>query len=79
MDATMTFNWLETRPATAVQARFTQEAYSARLARENARLLEENERLKTLCADLASSAELWIRLYEAALARVPEPPTAASA
>ena len=39
------------------------------LERENARLAEENRRLREENADLAASAELWIRLYEAALAR----------
>jgi hypothetical protein len=36
---------------------------------QNAELARENERLKQHCADLAASAELWIRLYEAALHR----------
>lgn len=40
------------------------------LEMENGRLMEENEVLRQRCADLAASAELWIGLYEAALARV---------
>jgi hypothetical protein len=39
------------------------------LAVQNAELARENERLKQHCADLVASAELWIRLYEAALHR----------
>ena len=42
------------------------------LERENTRLAEENRRLRDLNADLEASAELWIRLYEAALARCRE-------
>ena len=69
MDA-MTFNWLETERVTRAHARLTHESAAVRLARENARLVEENERLTRKCADLATSAELWIQLYEAALARL---------
>lgn len=70
MDAAMTYNWLESRRADTVHARFAQEAQAVRLARENARLTEENERLQRRCADLAASAGLWIRLYEEALKRL---------
>jgi hypothetical protein len=69
MDAGMTFNWLDTRRTASVHGSYTQRVNVDRLTRENARLLEENERLKRLHAELVSSAELWIRLYEAALAR----------
>jgi hypothetical protein len=72
MDA-MTFNWLETERVTRAHARLTQDSTAVRLVRENARLVEENERLARTCADLAASAELWIQLYEAALARAGEP------
>ena len=41
-----------------------------RLETENSRLMQENEVLRQRCADLTSSAELWIGLYEAALARL---------
>jgi len=74
MDAAMTFNWLETQRATTVQSRDVRENTSIRLTRENARLVEDNERLARQCADLAASCELWIRLYEAALARAGDPP-----
>ena len=43
------------------------------LARENRRLAEENDRLRTVNADLTASADIWIRLYEAALARTSRP------
>jgi len=74
MDAAMTFNWLETQRAARAQTRFTHESTAVRLVRENARLVEENERLSRRCADLAASAELWARLYEAALARAGDLP-----
>jgi hypothetical protein len=69
MDWAMTYNWLDSRRADTLHARFTKEAQAVRLARENARLIEENERLQRKCADLAASAGLWIRLYEEALKR----------
>ena len=68
----MTFNWLESERVVRAHARLTHESTTVRLARENARLVEENDRLARKCADLAESAELWIRLYEAALTRVPK-------
>jgi hypothetical protein len=71
MDA-MTFNRLETERVTRAHARLTHESTAVGLVRENARLVEENERLARTCADLAASAELWIQLYEAALARAGE-------
>jgi hypothetical protein len=40
------------------------------LEQENGRLARENESLRQLCADLSASAELWIGLYESALARL---------
>jgi hypothetical protein len=69
MDAAMTFDWIEARRQPTAQTRFVHEGGAARLARDNARLIEENERLRQQCADLTASAELWVRLYEAALAR----------
>lgn len=70
MDAAMTYNWLDSRRVDTVHARFAQEAQAVRLARENARLTEENQRLERRCADLAASAALWIRFYEEALKRL---------
>ncbi len=69
MDAGMTFNWLDTRRAATVHGTYTQRVSIDRLTRENARLHEEIDRLKREHAELVASAELWIRLYEAALER----------
>ena len=69
MDTAMTLNWLEMRRISNARSRLDQQAQAARLTRENARLAEENERLRQQRDDLVASAELWIRLYEAALAR----------
>ncbi len=69
MDAGMTFNWLDTRRAATVHGTYTQRVSIDRLTRENARLHEEIDRLKREHAELVASAELWIRLYDAALER----------
>jgi hypothetical protein len=67
----MALNWLETERVPGVsRQRINQQDQAVRLARENARLNEENRRLRAMCEDLTASAELWITLYEAALARV---------
>lgn len=58
--------WIEPRPLVRVD----EQTRRARLARENVRLADENARLRSQNADLAASAEIWIRLYEAALARI---------
>ena len=71
----MTFKWLETERVARAHTRLAHENAAVRLARENARLVAENERLARKCADLADSAEVWIRLYEAALARAGSPET----
>jgi hypothetical protein len=42
---------------------------TVQLARENRRLMEANEQLRQDNADLTASAEMWIRLYQAALIR----------
>ena len=66
----MSVNWLVMEhPSGEVRAGNQSVEQEIRLARENARLTEENRRLRTVCADLVASSELWIRLYEAALAR----------
>jgi plasmid maintenance system antidote protein VapI len=69
MDTAMTLNWLEIRRASAARARLDGETRVAALLRENARLTEELETLRRIHADLAASADMWIRLYELALAR----------
>jgi hypothetical protein len=77
----MSANWLETGHPAVFGARAHQSTQEIRLARENVRLRDENERLRRRCDDLAASADIWIRLYEAALARAaqPDPATAGAA
>jgi hypothetical protein len=72
MDTAMTLNWLEMRRTTSVRTRQEDHQHGLRLVRENIRLAEENERLRAQLAALAASTEIWIRLYEAALARANE-------
>ncbi len=69
MDTAMTLNWMEMRRASSARVRLDEHARSMQIARDNARLSEENARLRRENADLVASAELWIRLYEAALER----------
>ena len=65
----MSVNGLEIgRPQHGVHIRRTPE-HEKKLTQENARLIDENRRLRKVCDDLVASSELWIRLYEAALAR----------
>jgi hypothetical protein len=73
MDAAIALNWAEMRGTKRTRAGVDEEMRAVRLARENIRLLEENDRLRRENADLAASAEIWIRLYEAALARAKQP------
>jgi hypothetical protein len=69
MDTAMTLNWLEMRRVSNARARLDDQARILTLTRENARLAEENHRLRQQFQDLAASTEIWIRLYEAALER----------
>lgn len=69
MDTAMTLNWLEMRRMSAARARVDDQTRMVRLSRENVRLAEENDRLRQQYDALAASAEVWIRLYEAALHR----------
>ena len=73
MDVAMALNWTEMRRVGTSRAKVDDQLRAVELARENMRLLEENERLRQENADLAGSAEMWIRLYEAALARANQP------
>ena len=73
MDTAMAWDWTEIRRARRTRATVDDQVRAVQLARENIRLLEENERLRQENADLAGSAEMWIRLYEAALARANQP------
>jgi hypothetical protein len=69
MDTSMTLNWLEMRQVGNARARQDHEARLTQLGRENARLTDELQHLRRVHADLAASAEQWIRLYEHALTR----------
>ena len=73
MDVAMAFNWTEIGRVGTSRTRVDDQLRAVELARENMRLLEENERLRQENTDLAGSAEMWIRLYEAALARANQP------
>jgi hypothetical protein len=65
----MTLNWLEARRISNARTRQDEQARILTLTRENARLAEENHRLRQQYQDLAASTDIWIRLYEAALHR----------
>ena len=65
----MTLNWLEMRRISTARSRQDDQARLLTLARENARLAEENRRLDQRYQDLMASTDIWIRLYEAALLR----------
>jgi hypothetical protein len=69
MDTAMTLNSLEMRRVTTGRTRLDDQGRLLTLARENARLTEENQRLRQQVQDLAASNAIWIRLYEAALER----------
>jgi hypothetical protein len=69
MDTAMTLNSLEMRRVTTVRTRLDDQGRLLTLARENARLTEETQRLRQQVQDLAASNAIWIRLYEAALER----------
>lgn len=71
--AALTRDWTEMRRVQSPRVRVDEQMRAVQLARENMRLLEENERLRQDNADLAASAEMWIRLYEAALVRANQP------
>jgi cell division protein FtsB len=69
MDTAMTLNWLEMRRISNARARLDDQARILTLTRENARLAEENNKLRQQFQDLSASTDIWIRLYEAALER----------
>jgi len=69
MDTAMTLNWLEMRRISNARARLDDQARILTLTRENARLAEENHRLRQQLQDLSASTDIWIRLYEKALDR----------
>ncbi len=69
MDTAMTLNWLEMRRVSNARLRLDDQALILTLTRENARLAEENNKLRQQFQDLSTSTDIWIRLYEAALER----------
>jgi hypothetical protein len=74
MDVALAADWTQQRSRRAWGvASMDEQVRAIQLARENRRLAEENDRLRTQNADLVASAEIWIRLYEAALGRATQP------
>jgi hypothetical protein len=69
MNSVPTINGREMQRFAALKMRPNEDIRSLRLARENATLLLDNTRLRVEYEQLLSSTEIWIRLYEAALAR----------
>lgn len=72
MKSVMTLKALATRPVPGGRARVDNDARCFFLERENAYLTQNNARLRLELQDLEASANAWIRLYEAALARANE-------
>lgn len=62
-------DWMDLHRAQFSRVRVDEHMRTVQLARENRRLMEANEQLRQDNADLTASAEMWIRLYEAALSR----------
>ena len=73
MNVAAAVDWTQRTGRTWGMPSIDDQVRAIQLARENRRLAEENDRLRTLNADLAASAEIWIRLYEAALVRTARP------
>ena len=65
-------DWMELHRAQFSRVRVDEQMRTVQLARENRRLMELNQQLRQNNADLTASAEMWIRLYEAALMRANE-------
>jgi hypothetical protein len=72
MNRVLALDWTDIR-LQRPRVKVDEQMRAVQLARENMRLLEENDRLRAENRDLAASAEIWIRLYEAALARAKQP------
>ena len=69
MKTAVAVNWMDLHRAQFSRGRVDEQMRTVQLARENRRLMEANEQLRQDNADLTASAEMWIRLYEAALTR----------
>ena len=69
MKTAVAVDWMESHRAQFSRGRVDEQMRTVQLARENRQLMEANEQLRQDNADLTASAEVWIRLYEAALAR----------
>jgi hypothetical protein len=72
MKTAVAVDWMELHRAQFSRVRVDEQMRTVQLARENRRLMELNEQLRQNNADLTASAEMWIRLYEAALMRANE-------
>ena len=72
MKTAVAVDWMESHRAQFSRVRVDEQMRTVQLARENRRLMELNEQLRQNNADLTASAEMWIRLYEAALMRANE-------
>ena len=78
MNAAVVVDWKARTSGRHAEARAVYDQVRASwLQQENSRLAQENRRLRDANADLEASAELWIRLYEAALGRCRDNGTAA--
>ena len=62
-------DWMEVHRAQFSRVRVDERMRTVQLARENRRLMDANEELRQNNTDLTASAEMWVRLYEAALLR----------
>ena len=62
-------DWVAKHREQFFRVRVNEQTRTVQLAQENSRLMAANERLRQNNADLMAAAEIWIRLYEAALWR----------
>jgi hypothetical protein len=69
MKTAVALDWVERHREQFSRVRVNEQTRTVQLALENGVLMEANERLRQNNADLMAAAEIWIRLYEAALWR----------
>lgn len=69
MKSVVTLNGLATQHLTSSRVRVDEQTRSFWVAKENACLSQDNTRLRLELKELEVSANMWIRLYEAALER----------